>query len=72
MQMAFLRDFIHESAHTLTDRVAARRRPKRDRAIFVPDIALYTVRGSCYHQVLTFKVHQPGREELGDLPGSHS
>lgn len=69
--MPFFHDFIRESTHTVTDSVAARRRPKQDRAIFTPDIALYSVMGSCYHQVLTFKVHQPSQEELGDLPRSH-
>lgn len=34
-------------------------------AIFVRDMALHTLRGSCYCQVLAFKVHQPGQEERG-------
>lgn len=41
-------------------------------AIFIRDIALHTLRGSCYRQVLAFKVHQPGQEEWGGLPRSHS
>lgn len=45
VQVAFLHGFIRESAHTVTDSVAARRRHRRDRAIFIPDIALYTRKG---------------------------